>query len=73
MDNKWRLAPCGCCAGIEWGGDYPQECRTCGGGGFVYIRPSGHVFQYPGGPALGQWTQKDYTNSQPVDGDNDVQ
>ena len=31
----------------------PEECDDCGGSGSIFIRPSGHTFQYPGGPASG--------------------
>lgn len=30
------LQLCGCCAGIEWGGEYPVECSACAGSG---VRP----------------------------------
>lgn len=52
---NWRLVDCGCCAGIEWGGDYPQECQRCGGSGGIYkhIR-SGLLADYPGGPLRGR-------------------
>ena len=63
MDKKWRVAACGCCNGLEWGGDSPRECTSCGGTGSVWIRPSGHVFLYPGGPALGRWSTQDYAKA----------
>jgi len=46
----WDKVDCGCCAGIEWGGFYPRECRRCGGSGFVFKhRKSGVEAEYPGG------------------------
>ena len=61
-DNKpypnhpnWEYIDCGCCAGIEWGGDYPRECRTCGGSGMISLhKPSGRIADYPGGPFRGR-------------------
>jgi hypothetical protein len=44
---------CGCCAGLEWGGEYPRECRSCGGNGQVYRYPSGRLALWPGGPLMG--------------------
>jgi len=56
----WQEIDCGCCSGIEWGGEYPRECRACGGGGFVYHHfSSGVLAQYPGGPLLGKTTKKE--------------
>lgn len=55
-DNLWRYINCDCCAGIKWGGEYPTECDECEGSGIAgWVRPSNHVFKYPGGPAKGQW------------------
>lgn len=45
---------CGCCAGLEWGGEQPRECRDCDGNGQVYRYPSGRLALYPGGPLKGQ-------------------
>ena len=64
-DALWRVASCGCCAGIKWGGDYPRECRQCGGEGAVFIRPSGHVALYPGGPWCGMWSRTRYEQATP--------
>lgn len=50
----WLLMDCGCCNGIEWGGETPRECRDCGGGGYVFKhKKSGVLAQYPGGPFCG--------------------
>ncbi len=50
----WWYIDCGCCAGLEWGGDYPRECHDCNGSGFVaYHEDSGALAEYPGGPFLG--------------------
>jgi len=65
MDNLWRTMKCHCCNGIKWGGDSPEECDDCKGGGGIYIRPSGHAFLYPGGPALGMWGADEYEKAKP--------
>jgi len=47
----WELIDCGCCAGIEWGGDYPNECNTCGGGGYIARHIKTNITaKWPGGP-----------------------
>lgn len=52
--SNWAVSGCGCCAGIQWGGDEPRECLDCGGGGMVFVHiPTGTVAQYPGGPFNG--------------------
>lgn len=48
----WMKVTCGCCAGIEWGGEEPRECRDCVGG-VVFVHRSGVVAQWPGGPFNG--------------------
>ena len=46
----WDEIDCGCCNGIEWGGEYPIECRDCGGSGVIFKhRESGVKAVYPGG------------------------
>jgi len=53
--NGWKLIDCGCCNGIEWGGDYPKECRSCGGNGRMALHvKSGVLADYPGGPLRGK-------------------
>jgi len=48
---KWDESDCGCCSGIEWGGESPRECKTCGGKGFIFVhRKTGIRVQWPGGP-----------------------
>ncbi len=55
---NWEVEDCGCCNGLEWGGEEPRECSACSGGGYVYHHiPSGVRAQYPGGPLLGRWKQ----------------
>ena len=47
----WEIIDCGCCGGIQWGGEYPRECLDCNGSGsyFRHIK-SGVSALYPGGP-----------------------
>ena len=46
----WDEIDCGCCAGTEWGGEYPRECRHCNGGGIIYRHRKSRVrAEYPGG------------------------
>ena len=55
MKLGWISKNCGCCFGIEWGGDYPRECRICGGDGIIYLHVlSGVLSQWPGGPFVGK-------------------
>ena len=66
MDNLWRILGCGCCAGTQWGGEEPRECRDCGGMGDIFLRPDGTAFQYPGGPIVGKRSVSDYARATPV-------
>jgi len=51
----WYQVDCGCCCGIEWGGEEPRECTNCNGTGmYVWHKPSGALALYPGGPFLGR-------------------
>ena len=51
----WEEIDCGCCAGLQWGGFEPRECRDCGGGGYLFRhKRSGALAQYPGGPFCGR-------------------
>jgi len=52
---KWEEIDCGCCAGIAWGGNYPNTCNYCEGTGrlFCHIK-SGVLALYPGGPFKGK-------------------
>lgn len=55
----WLSIDCGCSAGLEWGGDSPRECRTCGGNGIIARHvASGLLALYPGGPAVGREPRK---------------
>jgi hypothetical protein len=46
----WDIIDCGCCAGIKWGGETPEECNRCKGSGIIYKhRKSGVIAEYPGG------------------------
>jgi len=62
MDNKWTEIPCGRCGGCGLVSEYTfggtdflgaGECPDCGGSGAQWMRPSGHLFMHPGGPAIG--------------------
>lgn len=51
----WEQVSCGCCAGVEWGGLEPRECRDCRGNGWYFRHtPTGVLAMYPGGPFLGR-------------------
>ena len=53
----WVRLDCGCCDGIEWGGDEPQDCYACKGYGSVCLHvKSGVIALYPGGPLCGHAT-----------------
>ncbi len=46
----WDEIDCGCCAGISWGGETPEECPRCNGFGVIYQhRKSKVTAEYPGG------------------------
>jgi len=50
----WLMIDCGCCGGIEWGGETPSECRTCKGSGWLAKHiESKALAWYPGGPFCG--------------------
>ena len=49
----WEEVDCGCCNGIEWGGEEPRECRRCGGNSIYYChKKSGIIALWPGGPFM---------------------
>lgn len=51
----WVMIDCGCSNGIEWGGDYPRECKTCDGSGYIAQHIASRTLAlYPGGPFCGQ-------------------
>ena len=53
----WKRVDCGCCAGLEWGGEHPRECEDCGGNGTLcWHEKSGVLADYPGGPLRGRTT-----------------
>lgn len=55
----WYLIDCGCCNGIEWGGEEPRECNTCNGvGTYAFHKKSGVIAMYPGGPLLGRMSKE---------------
>jgi hypothetical protein len=68
MDDKWRVIRCYCSGGIVWSysKEGPDECDSCNGSGDIYIRPKGHMFQFPGGPALGLGGEERYKKGTPV-------
>ena len=50
----WRQVDCGCCAGLEWGGEEPRECRRCKGWGGLFLHEKSRVLAlWPGGPLAG--------------------
>ena len=52
----WEVLDCGCCGGIQWGGESPRKCEVCKGNGYYcHHKPSGALAAYPGGPFIG-WT-----------------
>lgn len=57
MKDDWRVIDCYRCDGkrviATW--DVPDECPVCCGNGVIWVRPTDHVFKWPGGPALGKW------------------
>lgn len=69
MDGNWRVMDCPSCRGygMIWVGDASwdgiAEC-DCGNGN-IYLRPTGHGFQYPGGPANGFWGKEYYEKAKP--------
>jgi hypothetical protein len=53
--NGWYSFDCGCCGGIEWGGEDPRECDCCSGSGSLWVHiPSGVFAKYPGGKFSGR-------------------
>ena len=51
----WEIIDCGCCNGLEWGGEYPRTCNHCGGDGSLWHhKSSGVLADYPGGPLRGK-------------------
>lgn len=55
----WEETDCGCCNGIQWGGEYPTECPDCDGSGRLFHHTkSGVLALYPGGPFVGKLPNK---------------
>lgn len=53
-NRGWTWVDCGCCAGIQWGGEEPRECRDCEGNGWLALHEkSRRLALYPGGPFRG--------------------
>jgi len=50
----WIMQDCGCCDGLEWGGEVPTECTLCNGGFVFKHLASGVLAMYPSGPFLGR-------------------
>ena len=51
----WEHVDCGCCNGLQWGGEEPRECDDCkGSGSYVRHIKSGAMAFYPGGPFIGR-------------------
>lgn len=60
----WEMIDCGCCDGVEWGGEHPKEYRQCRGGGVLFCHTkSGALAQYPGGPFTGRLPRKRVGNN----------
>jgi len=56
---KWDEIDCGCCNGLEWGGEEPRECNSCNGTGRIFRhRKTGVLAVYPGGPFRGKDNRK---------------
>jgi hypothetical protein len=51
--TDWLQIECGCCAGLQWGGEYPRECLDCDGTGLLWVSPKDRLKQWPQGPFLG--------------------
>jgi len=55
QNPDWEIIDCSCCNGLEWGRDYPTECRDCDGAGQLYYHiKSGVLALWPGGPFKGK-------------------
>ena len=50
----WTRIDCGCCAGLEWGGETPRECLRCNQGTLARHDATGTLALYPGGPLVGR-------------------
>jgi hypothetical protein len=49
----WKRIDCGCCNGLEWGGEEPLECDRCVGNGILFWHvQSGVVAKWVGGPIV---------------------
>ena len=58
--NGWWEIDCGCCGGLQWGGNEPRECRDCGGSGVLWWHKKSRVYaDYPGGKLKGSSSVKD--------------
>ena len=68
IDDKWRTIQCYHCDGhgmyAGWGGEI-AEGYLCSQGR-IFIRPTGHLFQYPSGPARGMTTKDAYLKGERV-------
>ena len=53
--NGWIEVDCGCCGGIQWGGESPRECNDCKGTSRYFRHKKSRVLAlYPGGPFIGR-------------------
>lgn len=56
----WFGVDCGCCAGIEWGGETPETCDRCGGSGMIFVHAESlRTAEYPGGRLTGSLARED--------------
>jgi hypothetical protein len=53
--STWIKVDCGCCNGIQWGGETPRTCETCGGSGIFWISERDRIADWPGGPLRGSY------------------
>ena len=58
----WVTRDCGCCNGLEWSRETPEECLDCAGSGFFALHvETGTMAEYPGGRLLGRLAKQEET------------
>ena len=53
-DGHWWWIDCGCCNGLEWGGESPRECKDCSNSHLALHVTTGLLALYVGGPFRGR-------------------